>query len=354
MRSGRTGAHRRREPRARRQVRRGRPAAPAPRATAGTTGNGRHHGQRQAPQATPAPRVTAAPQATPAPRATPARRGNAGTARATPARPAARRQRGWHRRARRHGRRHRGHDGTGGRGGTGGGTAGTAAPAARRHGGTGGTGGSGTLDLDGRRPRLRRLLLGSHPERQSPRCRERTIRSTHGPPGGCPTGATWDTTGYINTRTALTVGGTPARSTRSTSTSAASSGTRCYTGGTAASTAAGVGTGPNNTWYAGGRQSSDSIWNTLEIRVAPPIMPRDGQANAAFENYFVNSFNTQLVPERGDLRDPVQRRASRSWVAARSPWSNHDSNCRTLANCGAARQTAAATRAPRASSTWRA
>ena len=112
-------------------------------------------------------------------------------------------------------------------------------------------------------------------------------------------------------------------------------GTRCYTGGTAATTAAGVGTGPNNTWYAGGRQSGDSIWNTLEIRVAPPIMPRmTGQSNAAYDIYFINSFNTSAwcqkeatYETRFNASFPVMGGGTITLV-------NHDSNCRTLANCG--------------------
>ena len=214
--------------------------------------------------------------------------------------------------------------GAAGRGGTGGAAGGTA-----------GTGGSGSLEPSVIVPGFDGLYWEATPSGNT------ALSGTNYPfgPAGrrlCPSGATWDTTGYIATKPALTVGGTAGTKYTININVRGVVGTRCYTGGTAATTAAGVGTGPNNTWYAGGRQSGDSIWNTLEIRVAPPIMPRmTGQSNAAYDIYFINSFNTSAwcqkeatYETRFNASFPVTGGGTITLV-------NHDSNCRTLGNCGA-------------------
>ena len=85
-------------------------------------------------------------------------------------------------------------------------------------------------------------------------------------------------------------------------------GTRCYTGGTPASTAAGNPSGQNNTWYAGGKQYNDSIWNTMEIRVAPKVTGQANQPNTAYDIYFTNSF--QNIVEPGARRRRPTRRGS--------------------------------------------
>ena len=48
--------------------------------------------------------------------------------------------------------------------------------------------------------------------------------------GGCPTGTTWDTTGYINTKPVLTVGGTSGQKYTINIGVRGVVGTRCYTG----------------------------------------------------------------------------------------------------------------------------
>ena len=111
-------------------------------------------------------------------------------------------------------------------------------------------------------------------------------------------------------------------------------GTRCYTGGTAATTAAGVGTGPNNTWYAGGSSpatASGTRWRFASRRSQPR---QTGQTNASYDIYFINSFNTSAwcqkeatYETRFNASFPVTGGATITLV-------NHDSNCRTLANCG--------------------
>jgi hypothetical protein len=200
-------------------------------------------------------------------------------------------------------------------------------------GGTAGTGGTGALDIATIVPGFDGYYWEATPSGNT------ALSGTNYPfgpaGGGCPTGATWDTTGYIATKPALTVGGTAGTKYTININVRGVVGTRCYTGGTPATTAAGVGTGPNNTWYAGGKQSGDSIWNTLEIRVAPPIMPRlTGQTNAGYDIYFINSFNTSAwcqkeatYETRFNASFPVTGGGTITLV-------NHDSNCRTLGNCG--------------------
>jgi len=85
----------------------------------------------------------------------------------------------------------------------------------------------------------------------------------------CNTGTpTWATRGTIKNKM-FTAGGTPGQPYTATIVVRGIVGTRCYTGGTIASTAVPVSTGPNNTWYAGGQQFNDSIWNTYEMHLNP-------------------------------------------------------------------------------------
>jgi hypothetical protein len=158
-----------------------------------------------------------------------------------------------------------------------------------------------------------------------------------GPPaGGCPSGATWDTTGYINTRPVLNVRGTTGQKYTVNVNVRGVVGTRCYTGGIPGSTAAGNPSGPNNTWYAGGQQFNDTFWNTMEIRVAPKVLGQPMQMNGAYDVYFANSFQNTAnwcqkeasYETRYNASFPVMGGGTISFVV-------HDSNCRTLANCGA-------------------
>jgi hypothetical protein len=155
------------------------------------------------------------------------------------------------------------------------------------------------------------------------------------PSGGCPTGTTWDTTGYINTRPVLAVKGTTGQKYTLNINVRGVVGTRCYTGGTPASTATPTGTGQNNTWYAGGKQFNDSIWNTMEIRVTPKVAGQANQPNTAYDVYYANSFpnvsnwcqKEATYEARYNASFPVMGGGTLTFVV-------HDSNCRTLANCG--------------------
>ena len=130
------------------------------------------------------------------------------------------------------------------------------------------------------------------------------------PAGGCPATASWATSGYIKSKPALTVEGTTGQKYTINFSARGVVGTRCYTGGTPGATAVGNPNGQNNTWYAGGAQYNNSIWNTMELRVAPKVAGQpNADRNTGYDIYFTNSFQNivELVPERSDLRDPVQR-----------------------------------------------
>jgi len=157
-----------------------------------------------------------------------------------------------------------------------------------------------------------------------------------GPPsGGCPSTGGWDQQGYINTRPALSVKGTTGQKYTVNINVRGVVGTRCYTGGTPASTATPVGTGANNTWYAGGTQFNDSIWNTMEIRVSPKVTGQPNQGNSAYDVYYANSFpnisnwcqKEATYEARYNASFPVMGGGTITFVV-------HDTNCRTLANCG--------------------
>jgi hypothetical protein len=109
-------------------------------------------------------------------------------------------------------------------------------------------------------------------------------------------------------------------------------GTRCYTGGTPGGMPLPAATpnpsGPNSTWYIGGTQFNDSIWNTYEIHVSPPV---PNAANVYYANYFPNVSNWCQKEASYEVRYnasfPVLGGGTITLII-------HDSNCRTLANCG--------------------
>ena len=149
--------------------------------------------------------------------------------------------------------------------------------------------------------------------------------------GGCPTGANWATTGYINTKTMPVKGVTGQQYTVNFNVRGVV-GTRCYTGGTPGGMPLPAATpnpsGPNSTWYIGGTQFNDSIWNTMEIHVAPAVT---GAANVYYTNYFPNTSNwcqkEASYETRFSASFPVMGGGNLTFTI-------HDSNCRTLANCG--------------------
>jgi hypothetical protein len=114
--------------------------------------------------------------------------------------------------------------------------------------------------------------------------------------------------------------------------------------GTPGSTAAGVESGPNNGWYAGGKQYNDSIWNTMEIRVAPKVTGQPNQTlNTGYDIYFANSFQNSNSSAAGTAQWWCQREATYE-VGYNASFPvmgggtitlvTHDSNCRALQNCG--------------------
>jgi hypothetical protein len=160
----------------------------------------------------------------------------------------------------------------------------------------------------------------------------------------CVTGATWDTTGYINTKPVINVKGTPGQRYTVNINVRGVAGTRCYEMGTPGSTTVGNESGPNNGWYAGGKQYNDSIWNTMEIRVAPKVSGQPNQTlNTAYDIYFANSFQNSNPSAAGTAQWWCQREATYEMgYNASFPVMGggtitlvvHDTNCRTLANCG--------------------
>jgi hypothetical protein len=106
-------------------------------------------------------------------------------------------------------------------------------------------------------------------------------------------------------------------------------GTRCYTGGTAASTTAPSANGPNNTWYVGGKQASDSIWNTYELHVENP--PVQGEANT----YFLNAFPQNPDWCQKEATYEIGYTASFKVMGGSTlRFTIHDSNCQAQQNCG--------------------
>jgi hypothetical protein len=108
-------------------------------------------------------------------------------------------------------------------------------------------------------------------------------------------------------------------------------GTRCYTGGTIASMAVPSTTSPNNTWYVGGQQFNNSIWNTYELHLNPAPQ---GAANVYFLNATgTNAINTDWCQVEGTIE--VGYTASFSFVGGSTmTFTIHDANCQAQQNCG--------------------
>jgi hypothetical protein len=245
--------------------------------------------------------------------------------------------------------------GTGGRGGTTGtgGTAGSGTGTGGR-GGTTGTGGSGTgggggcgLTPD--------CIVGTAPNGLDGYYWEMTpsgstaLSGTNYPfnapnTSACPSGASWDTAGYIKTNPVINVKGTTGQKYTIHINVRGVSGTRCYEQGTPLSTTQWVDNGANNGWYAGGKQYNDSIWNTAEIRVAPKVAGQPMQTlNSGYDIYFANASPNSNPSAAGTAQWWCQREATYEMgYDATFPVMGggtitlviHDSNCRTLGNCG--------------------
>jgi hypothetical protein len=214
-----------------------------------------------------------------------------------------------------------------------GGTSGTAGTSGM--GGAAGRGGAGgsILDINAIVPGLDGYYWEATPSGNT------AVPSTNYPfgpaSGGCPAAATWDASGYIDTKPALNVMGTTGQQYTITMNVRGVVATRCYTGGVPGSTAVGSSTGPNNTWYAGGQQFGDTIWATMEMHVAPKIAGTSIQPNADYDVYFVNSFQNTGAWCQEEATYEAGFSASFSVIGGGTiTLVMHDSNCRTFQNCG--------------------
>jgi hypothetical protein len=238
--------------------------------------------------------------------------------------------------------------GSGGRGGSAAGSGGRGGGAGTATGGSaGGTGGSGCgLTPD--------CIVGTAPNGLDGYYWEMTpsgstaLSGTNYPfnmpnTSTCPGGA-WATAGYISPKPVINVKGTTGQKYTVNINVRGVAGTRCYEMGTPASTATWVDSGPNNGWYSGGKQYNDSIWNTAEIRVAPKVTGQPNQTlNTGYDIYFANSSQNSNPSAAGTAQWWCQREATYEiGYNASFPVMGggtitlviHDSNCRTLGNCG--------------------
>jgi hypothetical protein len=107
-------------------------------------------------------------------------------------------------------------------------------------------------------------------------------------------------------------------------------GTRCYTGGTpAVANMTPNANGPNNTWYVGGTQANNSIWNTYELHIAPPVT---GEANI----YYFNSFPSNVVGwcEKEASFQIGYTASFKVLGGGTMTFEIHDANCLVMQNCG--------------------
>jgi hypothetical protein len=119
-------------------------------------------------------------------------------------------------------------------------------------------------------------------------------------------------------------------------------GARCYQNGTPASTAAPSTTGPNNSWYVGGVQAGDSIWNTYELRVQNPAVngkdtcySADASKSYPCDIYFFNGFPSNPNWCGKEATYQIQYSASFQVMGnSTMEFRIHDSNCQAQQNCG--------------------
>jgi hypothetical protein len=108
-------------------------------------------------------------------------------------------------------------------------------------------------------------------------------------------------------------------------------GTRCYKGGTRASTAAGSDTGYNNWWYVGGTYDNPTgWWNSYELKVSPATGDPSGDV------YYFNGSDvgggTWCEKEATYL---VKYTASfKAKGGSTLTFKIHDQNCKAQQNCG--------------------
>jgi hypothetical protein len=108
-------------------------------------------------------------------------------------------------------------------------------------------------------------------------------------------------------------------------------GTRCYTGGTAASTAALNEDGNNNWWYAGGSYANPTgWWNTYELHVSPST------GDASGDVYYFNGSGVQGGNDcEREASYLVKYTASFKVKGGGTlTFKTHDQNCKVQQNCG--------------------
>jgi hypothetical protein len=143
----------------------------------------------------------------------------------------------------------------------------------------------------------------------------------------CASGSTWDTRGTSRSKV-MNVKGEAGKTYTINFEVRGVAGTRCYTNGKAASTATPSTTGPNNTWYVGGKQANDSIWNTYELHVSPAVT---GEANV----YFLNAFPANPDWCQKEATYQIGYTASfKVQGGGTMTFTIHDSNCQAQQNCG--------------------
>jgi hypothetical protein len=146
----------------------------------------------------------------------------------------------------------------------------------------------------------------------------------------CPTGGTFETRGTIRSQT-MKVMGTPGQQYTINFEVRGIAGTRCYTGGTAASTAMPSTTTANNGWYEGGTPSSKNSdwWNTYELHVESPTVA------GAPNTYYLNAFPESPDWCTREATFPIGYTASFKVMGDSTlRFSIHDSNCQAQQNCG--------------------
>ncbi|HYP76278.1 MAG TPA: hypothetical protein VER12_09995, partial [Polyangiaceae bacterium] len=108
-------------------------------------------------------------------------------------------------------------------------------------------------------------------------------------------------------------------------------GTRCYTGGTRASTASLNESGNNNWWYAGGSYANPTgWWNTYELHVSPST------GSAAGDVYYFNGSGVQGGNDcEREATYLVNYKASfQAKGGGTLTFKIHDQNCKGQQNCG--------------------
>jgi hypothetical protein len=108
-------------------------------------------------------------------------------------------------------------------------------------------------------------------------------------------------------------------------------GTRCYTGGTRASTAAPKEDDYNNWWYAGGQYANATgWWNTYELRVSPST------GEPSKDVYFFNGSDASggNYCEREASYLVGYTASFKVMGGGTMQFRIHDQNCKALQNCG--------------------